>query len=51
MIILHKRHLMANRRFKLLVVKTLKEKTTLIAKYFWFENQHAGDIGLDHIHH
>ncbi|MNG07780.1 hypothetical protein D3C84_910980 [compost metagenome] len=42
---------MANGRFELLVIKTLKEKATVITKHFRLKDKNIGDLGLNNIHH
>ena len=49
-IILHKGHRIPYRLLKQPVVKTLKEKTTLITKYFWLKDKHIWNCCLDYIH-
>ncbi len=50
MIILHKFNRISYCLFKQLVVETLKEKTTLITKYFGLKNKHIRNRSLDYIH-
>jgi len=50
-IVLNERHATPNGGFKLLMVETLKEKTTIIAKDLRLKNKHIGDLGLNNVHH
>ncbi len=50
MIILHKVNRISYRLFKQLVVEALKEKSTLITKYFWLKNKHVRNCCFDYVH-
>ncbi|GKQ68832.1 hypothetical protein KAM344_39970 [Aeromonas caviae] len=45
-----KTHWITDRSFKLLLVKTLKEKTAFIAKDFGFDDFYVGDFGVNDVH-
>ncbi|CAJ1769490.1 hypothetical protein WH06_11780 [Aeromonas salmonicida subsp. salmonicida] len=50
MIILYKFYLMTNSFFKLLIVKTFKEKTTFVTKHLGLKNKNFRYRSIDHIH-
>lgn len=50
MIILNKSNRVSYCFFEQFMVETLKEKATLITKYFWLKNKYIRYRGLDYIH-
>ncbi|CCJ92027.1 hypothetical protein BN132_3955 [Cronobacter turicensis 564] len=50
MIILHKLNFTAYSFFKDTLIKTFKEKTAIITKHFWFENQNIRYCCSNDIH-
>ncbi|KDF63659.1 hypothetical protein AF40_00429 [Enterobacter roggenkampii MGH 54] len=50
MVILNKFYFSTYYLFENFLIKTFKEKSTCITKYFWFKNKHIWNCCINYIH-